>query len=120
MSEARASTRTPQEAARCEIRLKGHLDGRWVGWFDGLSLTLESDGITTIHGSVVDEAALYGVLQTVRDVGLPLVSLTYVGRDQPDVTTFPTREDLTKERKDTKSLSPPEPPQGTSPQRRLP
>ena len=91
MSETPASPRNRHEAGRCEIRLKGHLDGRWVGWFDGLSLTLESDGITTIHGPVVDEAALYGVLQRVRDVGLPLVSVTYLGRDQPDVPTVESR-----------------------------
>ena len=91
MSETPAPPRDRHEAGRCEIRLKGHLDGRWVAWFDGLSLTLESDGITTIHGPVVDVAALYGVLQRVRDVGLSLVSLTYIGADQPDAPTVEPR-----------------------------
>ena len=86
MSETPAPPRDRHEAGRCEIRLQGHLDGRWVAWFDGLSLTLESDGITTIHGPVVDVAALYGVLQRVRDVGLPLVSLSYIGADRPGVS----------------------------------
>ena len=63
---------------RYEIRLKGHLDYRWAAWFDGLSLTNQSDGTTVIHGPVVDQAALYGLLQKVRDVGLPLVSVTQV------------------------------------------
>jgi hypothetical protein len=61
-----------------EIRVKGHLDARWSAWFDGLSLTTESDGTTTIHGPVVDQAALHGLLQRLRDVGMPLVSVTQV------------------------------------------
>jgi hypothetical protein len=71
---------------RYEIRLKGHLDSRWAAWFDGLSLTTESDGITLIHGPVVDQAALYGLLQRIRDMGLPLVSVSQVEPDQSDVT----------------------------------
>ena len=74
---------------RYEIRLKGHLDSRWAAWFDGLSLTNDSDGTTIIHGQVVDQAALYGLLQKVRDLGLPLVSVTQVQPDQPN---GPTRE----------------------------
>ena len=69
---------------RYEIRLKGHLDSRWAAWFDGLSLTNESDGTTIIHGPVADQSALYGLLQKVRDLGLPLVSVTQVEPDQPD------------------------------------
>ena len=63
-------------AGRYEIRLKGHLDPRWAAWFDGLTLTHDSDGTTVIHGPVVDQAALHGLLQKVRDLGLPLVSVT--------------------------------------------
>jgi hypothetical protein len=69
---------------RYEIRLKGHLDSRWAAWFDGLTLTNESDGTTLIHGPVTDQAALHGLLQKVRDMGLPLVSVTQVQPDQPD------------------------------------
>jgi hypothetical protein len=69
---------------RYEIRLKGHLDSRWAAWFDGLTLTNESDGTTLIHGPVTDQAALHGLLQKVRDMGLPLVSVTQVHPDQPD------------------------------------
>jgi hypothetical protein len=68
-----------------EIRIKGHLDSRWAVWFDGLSLTTASDGTTTIHGPVADQAALHGLLQKVRDIGLPLVSVTLVDPDQPHV-----------------------------------
>jgi hypothetical protein len=67
-----------------EIRLKGHLDSRWAAWFDGLSLTNSSDGTTIICGPVADQAALHGLLQKVRDLGLPLVSVTPVEPGQPD------------------------------------
>jgi hypothetical protein len=66
------------EAGRYEIRLKGHLDSRWAAWFDGLSLSNESDGTTILHGPIADQAALHGLLQKVRDTGLPLVSVVRV------------------------------------------
>ena len=61
-----------------EIRLKGHLEARWVKWFDGLSITLEDNGDTLLTGPVVDQAALHGLLKKVRDVGLPLLSVNPV------------------------------------------
>jgi len=61
-----------------EIRVDGHLDDRWVAWFDGLDLTHESDGTTTLRGPVVDQTALHGLLQRIRDLGLPLVSVTTI------------------------------------------
>jgi len=67
-----------------EIRLRGHLDSRWAAWFDGLSLSNENDGTTIIGGPVVDQAALHGLLQKVRDLGLPLISVTQVQPDQPE------------------------------------
>ena len=79
VSERSAGKRN--EVGRYEIRLKGHLASRWAAWFDGLSLSNESDGTTLIHGLVVDQAALHGLLQKVRDVGLPLVSVTQVDAD---------------------------------------
>ena len=54
-----------------------------MAWFDGLSVTTEDDGTTVIRGPVVDQAALHGLLQKLRDVGLPLVSLTQVPPDAP-------------------------------------
>jgi hypothetical protein len=74
-----------------EIRVKGHLDSRWGVWFDGMGLTHQSNGTTLIHGPVVDQAALYGLLQKMRDVGLPLVSVRQVDSDQPDVPTTDPR-----------------------------
>jgi hypothetical protein len=73
--------RRPARGRRYEIRLKGHLDGRWAAWFDGLSLSHESEGLTVIRGHVPDQAALHGLLQKVRDTGLPLVSVTHVDAD---------------------------------------
>ena len=70
-----------------EIRVKGHLASRWTAWFDGLSLTDEDGGITVIRGPVVDQAALHGLLQKLRDVGIPLLSLTQL---PPDVPTAPS------------------------------
>jgi hypothetical protein len=78
-------------SGRYEIRLKGHLDSRWAAWFDGLSLTNESDGTTIIRGPVVDQAALHGLLQKVRDIGLPLVSVTQVQPCQPNAPTIEPR-----------------------------
>ncbi|HEV3347742.1 MAG TPA: hypothetical protein VHC93_11695 [Methylomirabilota bacterium] len=76
---------------RYEIRLKGHLDTRWAAWFDGLALSPDSDGTTIIHGPVADQAALHGLLQKVRDLGLPLVSVIQVEPDQPHAPTIEPR-----------------------------
>ena len=66
-----------------EIRVKGHLGSRWTAWFDGLSVTTEDDGTTIISGPAVDQAALHGVLQKLRDLGITLVSLTQLPSDAP-------------------------------------
>ena len=65
-----------------EIRLKGHLDDRWVEWFEGLTITLEDDGNTLLTGPVVDQAALHGLLKKVRDLGMPLISVSSVESGQ--------------------------------------
>jgi hypothetical protein len=83
MSEAETTTATRHAPGTYEIRLKGHLDDRWAAWFDGLSLSRDADGITLIHGPIADQAALHGLLQKVRDTGLPLVSVTCVKPDAP-------------------------------------
>ena len=71
---------------RYEIRVKGHLAGRWAAWFDGLTLTREGDGTTLLEGPVVDQAALHGLLTKVRDTGLPLVSVERVEPDPPSTS----------------------------------
>ena len=77
------STGQHDNPGQYEIRLKGRLDSRWTAWFDGLTLTHDSDGTTIIRGLVADQAALHGLLQKVRDLGLPLVSVTAVQPGQP-------------------------------------
>ena len=63
---------------RYEIRVKGRLAPHWSAWFDGLELEPARDGTTVIRGQIVDQAALYGLLQKLRDVGIPLLSLTEI------------------------------------------
>lgn len=69
------------------IRVQGRLGARWAAYFDGLSISAGDDGTTAIHGPVADQAALHGLLQRLRDLGLPLVSLTHV---PPDASGHPS------------------------------
>ena len=85
MSATDASAEDHHEPGRYEIRLKGHLDVRWAERFEGLSFTHARDGTTILAGPVVDQAALYGLLRTVRDLGLPLLSVIQVQPNQADV-----------------------------------
>jgi len=73
-----------------QIRIKGHLSHQWTDWFEGLTITLEDNGVTLLRGLVVDQAALYGLLRKVRDLGIPLLSVIHVDNiapKQPDVST---------------------------------
>ncbi len=97
MSDPHRSTEDQRSAGRYEIRLKGHLDERWAGRFDGLSLSHASDGTTIISGPVVDQAALYGLLRTVRDLGLPLLSVTHVEPGQAHGTDVDSNTDNNRE-----------------------
>ena len=90
MSDTSAGEAT--KPGRYEIRLKGHLGSRWATWFDGMTLTT-SDGTTVIEGPVVDQAALHGLLQKVRDIGIPLLSVTRVETD-PSTCPPPNRTSL--------------------------
>jgi hypothetical protein len=67
-----------------EISLKGHLNEKWDDWFDGLTITLKEDGNTVLSGSVIDDAALHGVLKKIRDLGLTLLSVNLLGSDRID------------------------------------
>ena len=64
------------ETETYEMRVQGHLEDRWSAWFDGMELLLADDGSTLIRGQVADQAALHGLIQKVRDLGLPLLSVT--------------------------------------------
>ena len=86
-----ATTGHDQTAGRYEIRVQGHLDTRWAAWFDGLAITYGSDGATIIHGPVADQAALHGLLQKIRDLGLPLISVNQVAPGHPPAPAAGTR-----------------------------
>jgi hypothetical protein len=58
-----------------KIRIKGQMDSQWTDWFEGLAITLEENGDTLLTGPVIDQAALYGLLKKIRDLGIPLVSV---------------------------------------------
>ena len=64
-----------------EIRVKGHLDQHWSAWFDGLVISYDADENTVLRGPLIDEAALHGVLNKVRDLGVPLLSVNRAAVD---------------------------------------
>jgi len=67
------------QPARYEICVQGYLGDRWTGWFEGITLVSDAtQGTTTLTGVVPDQAALHGILARIRDLGLPLLSLTYI------------------------------------------
>ena len=67
-----------------EIRVQGRLDQRWSTWFDGLTISYEGEDITVLRGSLVDEAALHGILIKVCDLALPLLAMSRVAAPGPD------------------------------------
>ena len=60
---------------QAEIRVKGRIDERWSDWFQDLTVTHTNQGETILSGSVTDQAALYGLIAKLRDLGLPLLSV---------------------------------------------
>ena len=101
MSETDTSTEAHDEVGLYEIRIKGHLDARWAAWFDGLTITLEENGATLLTGTVVDQAALHGVLRKVRDLGLPLVSVLQVEPKQANGSDGNADTDHDRSKKET-------------------
>lgn len=69
-------TSEPEEPPVYDIRLKGHLDRRWEDWFTGMTIRLEDNGDTILKGPIADQAALHGLLRKVRDIAMPLLSIT--------------------------------------------
>jgi hypothetical protein len=84
-NELEQNTNTDQPMVY-QIRLKGHLSSEWADWFEGLTITLEEDGDTLLIGPVADQAALHGLLKKVRDLGLPLVSVSPFEPGQADTS----------------------------------
>jgi len=89
MSNNPDPTTNPSQPVVYQIRLKGHLGSQWTDWFGGLSITLEDNGDTLLTGPVVDQAALHGLLKKVRDLGMPLVSVSPL--EHGPSTTLPLR-----------------------------
>ena len=73
----------PEQSVNYQIRIEGHLSEQWTDWFEGLTVSLEETGVTCLTGPVADQAALYGLLKKVRDLGMPLVSVNRTERSHP-------------------------------------
>jgi len=73
----------PNSALVYQIRIKGHLGQQWTAWFAGMTITWTDDE-TILTGQVEDQAALYGLLRKVRDLGLPLIAVTQLPSGQAD------------------------------------
>ena len=84
MSNTRDQKTNPSQPVVYQIRLKGHLGSQWTDWFEGLTITLEDNGDTLLTGPVIDQAALHGLLKKVRDLGMPLVSVSPLEHGQAD------------------------------------
>ena len=80
----RNSGRNRDQPLIYQIRIKGHLSQPWQEWFEGLTLTLETDGNTLVTGPVIDQAALYGILKRVSDLGMTLLSVSSTGTASPE------------------------------------
>jgi hypothetical protein len=86
MSNKLNPIRDPGQPLVYQIRIKGHLGRQWTDWFGGLTITLEEDGDTLLTGPVVDQAALHGLLKKVRDLGMPLVSVSPIEPGLADIS----------------------------------
>lgn len=82
MSGPHDSQNKPHEPMVYQIRLKGHLGDQWADWFENATVTLENNGETLLTCTVVDQAALYGLLRKARDLGMALIAVNRVGSDQ--------------------------------------
>jgi hypothetical protein len=84
MANTRNPTTDPRQPMVYHIRIQGHLGSEWIDWFEGLTITLEDNGETLLIVPVVDQAALYGLLRKVRDLGMPLLSVNRAHPGQVD------------------------------------
>ncbi len=80
----RSTELKPDEPMIYQIRIKGHLGSQWTDWFEGMAITLDDNGDTLLTGLVADQAALYGLIKKVRDLGMPLHSVHPVESDQAE------------------------------------
>jgi hypothetical protein len=84
MSNKRNPKTEPRPPIVYQIRVKGHLGCQWTEWFGGLTITMVDSGETLLTGPVVDQAAMYGLLKKVRDLGMPLISVNRIELSQED------------------------------------
>ena len=82
-----------------QIRIQGHLGRQWTDWFEGLTITLEEGGDTLLTGPVVDQAALFGLLKRVRDLGMPLLAVNRVECQQGDTSDADESHHKTQKRR---------------------
>ena len=64
-----------------QIKIQGHLDAKWSEWFYSLTVTNEPDGTTTLYGPLPDQTVLHSVLDRIRDMNLPLLSVNQILSD---------------------------------------
>lgn len=79
---ASASNQNAGQPIVYQIRIAGHLNPRWTNWFGDMSITLLEEGDTLLTGPIPDQAALYGLLRKVRNLGMSLVSVNRVEETQ--------------------------------------
>lgn len=82
-----------QPPARYRIRIRGHLDPAWSTWFDGLAVARADDGTTELVGPLTDQAALFGLLARLRDLGATLLLVEHLPAQprRPDTGGQPRR-----------------------------
>ncbi|MBD1539051.1 hypothetical protein [Pseudarthrobacter sp. NKDBFgelt] len=71
-----------------QLRIRGHLDSSWTNWFEGMAVTQENDGTTSLSGPVLDQAALHGLLAKVRDIGATLIAVNLLEDPGPQNETI--------------------------------
>lgn len=84
MTNSHSPNTQPVQPSVYQIRVQGHLGCQWADWFENMTIRREANGETTVTGPVVDQAALHGLLKKVRDLGMPLLSITRIGSDDTD------------------------------------
>ena len=75
---------------RYEIHIQGHLDEQWTDWFNGMTLAHHPAGYTRLVGEIPDQAALHGILNTIRDIGVILLSVNPITNDTEKGDDEPT------------------------------